>query len=65
MPEYYKLVSSAKWCTLQNFIAWLRSVMYNTDKKISRKEPWHTAQFISASPKSQPFIETNGLWLER
>ena len=39
--------------------------MYNTDKKISRKEPWHTAQFISASLKSQPFIETNCLWLER
>ena len=31
-----KLVSSAKWCILQNFIAWLRSFMYNKNRRRPR-----------------------------
>ena len=52
LPKYNKLVSSAKWCTLQNFIAWLRSFMYNKNRRGPRTEPWVTPHFISASPES-------------
>ena len=38
--------------------------MYNKNRRGSRREPGGTPQFVSASPESQPFIETNSLLLE-
>ena len=37
LPKYNKLVLSAKWwCTWQNFIAWLRSLLYNNERSEDR-----------------------------
>ena len=41
-----RLVSSAKWWTLQNFIAWLRSFIYIKNRGGPRTGPWGTSQFI-------------------
>ena len=65
LPKYNKLLSSAESCTLQNFIAWLRSCMNNKNGRGPRTRPWGWPQFISAGPESEPFIETNCLQQER
>ena len=65
LPRHNRLVSSAKWWTLQNFIDWFRSFIYNKKSKGSRTDPWGTPQFIAARPESYPFINTYCLWLDR
>ena len=50
------LVCSAKWWTLQNFIAWLRSFIYKK-KRGPRTDPWGTPQIIAARSNSYPFID--------
>ena len=60
-----RLVSSAKWWTLQNFIAWFRSFIYNKNRRGPRTDPWGTTQFITARENSYPFIDTYWLWLDR
>ena len=52
-----RLVSSAKWWTLQDFIAWLRSFLYNKNKRGPITDPWRTPQFIAARPDSYTFID--------
>ena len=47
-----RLVSSAKWWTLQDFFAWLRSFIYNRNRRGPRTDPWGTPQFIAARPDS-------------
>ena len=53
---YKTLVSSAKWWTLQKFIAWLRSLIYDKNRRGPRTDPWGTPQFIVVRPESKPFI---------
>ena len=50
--KYNELVSSAKWCTLKDVIAWLRSFMYNKNRRGPWKEPWGIPKFISATSES-------------
>ena len=63
--RYKILVSSAKWWTLQNFIAWLRSFIYNKNRRGPRTDPWGTPQFILVRPESKPFMDTYWLRLDR
>ena len=63
--RYNRLVSSAKWWTLHNFIAWSRSFMYNKDRSGPRPDPWGTPQFIIARPDSYPFVDTYWLRLDK
>ena len=58
MPKYNRLVLSAKRCTLQNFIAWLRLFMYNKNRRDPMAELWQTRQFISAIEETLTIIET-------
>ena len=53
-----RLVSSAKWWTLQNFIVWLKSFICNTIRRGPKTDPWGIPQFIAARPDSYPFIDT-------
>ena len=39
---------SAKWWTLQNVIAFLRSFIYNKNRSGPRTDPWGMPQFIAA-----------------
>ena len=55
LPRHNRLVSSVKWWTLQNVIAWFRLFIYN---KNSSGPPQGTTQFIAARPESYPFIGT-------
>ena len=48
--RHNKIVSSAKWWTLQNFIAWLRSFIYSKNRRGPRTEPWGTPQLTAARP---------------
>ena len=63
--RHKRLVSSAKWWTLQNFIAWLRSFIYSKNRRGPRTDPWGTPQFKAARPDSYPFIDTYWLRLDR
>ena len=55
--KHKRLVSSAKWCTLQYFIAWLRSFIYSKNRRGPRTGPWGTPQF-----KAQDQIHIH-LWI--
>ena len=63
--KHKRLVSSAMWWTLQNFIAWLRSFIYNKNRRGPRTDPWGMSQFIVVKPESKPFMDTYWLWLDR
>ena len=63
--RHNRLVSSAKWWTLQNFIAWLRSFIYNKNSRGPKTDPWGTPQFIVVRPESKPFMDTYWLRLDR
>ena len=43
-------VSSGKYWTLQNFIAWFRSFIYDKNSMGPRTDPWGTTQFMAARP---------------
>ena len=58
-------MSSAKWWTLQNFIAWFRSFIYNKNSSRPRTDSSGTPQFIAARPESYPSIDTYWLQLDR
>ena len=60
-----RLVSSAKWWTLQNFIAWFRSFIHNKNSRGPRTYPWGTAQFIAARPEPCTFLDTYWQRLDR
>ena len=60
-----RLVSSENWWTLQIWITWLRSFIYNKNRRCPRTDPWGTAQFIAARSDSYPFIDTYWLRLDR
>ena len=60
-----RLVSSAKWWALQNFIAWFRSFIFNKNSRGHRAYSWRTPQFITARPDSNWFIDTYWLRLDR
>ena len=49
--RHNRLMSSAKWWTLQNFIAWFRSFIYNKHRRGPRTDPWGTPQFIAENAK--------------
>ena len=51
LPKYNKFVSSTKWRTLQNLIAWLRSFVYNKNRRGSRTEPGGKPQFYLSKPR--------------
>ena len=55
--RHNRFVSSAKCWTLQDFIAWLRSFLYNKNRRGPITDPWGTPQFIAARPDSYTFIE--------
>ena len=57
LQRHNRLVLSARWWTLQDFIAWLRSFIYNKNGRGPRADPWGTSQFIAARPDSYPFIK--------
>ena len=59
-----RLVSSAKWWVLQNFIAWFRLFIYNKNRRGPRADPWGAPQFIAAREDSYPFIDTYWLQLD-
>ena len=40
--RHNRLVSSRKWWTLQNFIAWLWLFIYNKNRRGPRTDPWGT-----------------------
>ena len=63
--RHNRLVSPSKWWTLQNFIAWFRSFIYNKNSRGPRTDPWQTHQFIAARPDSYPSIDTYWLRLNR
>ena len=63
--RHKRLKSSAKWWTLQNFIAWLRSFIYSKNRRGPRTDLWGTPQFKAARPGSCPFIDTYWLRLDR
>ena len=46
--RHNKLVSSAMWWMLQNFIAWLRSFVYDENRMDPKTGPWRTLRFIAA-----------------
>ena len=50
--RHKRLVSSAKWWTLQNFIAWLRSFIYSKNRSGPRTDPWGMPQFKATRPDS-------------
>ena len=50
--KHNKLVSSAKWWTLQNFIARLASFIFNRNRRDPRTKPLGKPQFIAATPES-------------
>ena len=50
--RHKRLVSSAKWWTLRNFIAWLRSFIYSKNRRGPRTDPSWTPQFITARQES-------------
>ena len=54
--RHKRLVSSAKWWTLRNFIAWLRSFIYSKNRRGPRTDPWGKPRFKAARPDSHPFI---------
>ena len=56
--RHNRLLSSAKWWTLQNVIAWLRSSIYNKNRRGHRTDPWGIPQFIAARPDWYPFTDT-------
>ena len=51
LPRHNRLVSSAKWWTLQNFVVWYRSFIYNKNRRGPRIDPWGTPQFIAGRPE--------------
>ena len=53
-----KLVSSAKWCTLLNFMAWFRSLMYIRKSSGPRTEPCGTPNSIKALSDFWPLTVT-------
>ena len=55
------LIKLWKWWTLQSFIAWLTSFIYNKSRGDPRTALWGTPQFMAARPDSYPFIDT--YWL--
>ena len=46
LRKYNKLVSSGKWWTLQDFVAWLRSLIYSKNNRGPRTDPWGIPQFF-------------------
>ena len=52
-----RFVSSAKWWTFQNFIAWFKSLIFIKSKRRPRTEPWGTP--YKTETRFEPFIETN------
>ena len=63
--QHNRLVSSAKWWILQDFITWLRSFIYSKNRRGPRTDPWGTPKFIAARTYSYPFIDTSWWWLDR
>ena len=63
--RHKKLVSSAKWWNLQELIAWLRSFIYNKNRRGPGTDPWGTLQFKVVRPESKPFMGTYWLRLGR
>ena len=63
--RHKRLVTSAKWWTLLNFIAWLRSFIYNKSRRGPRTDPQGTPQFIVVRPGSKPFMDRYWLQLDR
>ena len=57
--KWRRFVSSAKWWTLQNFIAWFKSLICIKNKKGPRTELWGTTYKTRARFESWQFIETN------
>ena len=58
-------MSSAKWWTLQNFIAWLKSFVCNKHRRGPRTDPWGIPQFMAARSDEDPFIVTYWCHLDR
>ena len=56
--RHKRLASSAKWWSLQNFFAWLRSFIYNKNRRDPRADPWGMPQFIVVRPKSKLFMDS-------
>ena len=52
--KHKRLASSAKWWALENFIAWLRLVLYNRSIRGPAIDPWGRPLFITAWPDSYP-----------
>ena len=50
--RHNRLVSSANWWTLENFIVWFGSFLCNKNSRGLGTDPWGTTQFIAARPES-------------
>ena len=57
--KWIRFVSSVKWWTLENFIAWFKSLIYVKDKTGPRTKSWGIPNKTEARFKSWLFIETN------
>ena len=57
--RHKRLVSSAKWWTLQSFIAWWRSFLCNANSRDPNTDPWRTPQFTVVRPEPKPFMNTS------
>ena len=58
-------LSSAKWGTLQCFIATCRSLMYIRKSKGPKTDPCGTPHVILEVLDSKPLIDTNCLWFAK
>ena len=56
-----RFVSSAKWCTLQCFIATCRSLMYSKKSKGPKTDPCGTRHVILEVLDAKPLTDTNCL----